>query len=229
MDPKLTEIWDPEVPVVNPGHKYGDAPSDAIVLFDGTNLDEWKSGPGDATWPIANDFMTVVDKNSVAKGQAGISTKRKFGSVQLHLEWRTPPAVGNGQKRGNSGVFFSDGRYEVQILDNYNNRTYKNGQAASIYKQSPPLVNACRKPEEWQSYDIIYMAPSFNKDGSYLVPPTITVLHNGVLVQNAFKLRGPTKFRGIPEYFVKPHGDGSIHLQNHGNPVSYRNIWVREL
>ncbi|MFW5773610.1 MAG: 3-keto-disaccharide hydrolase, partial [Tangfeifania sp.] len=120
-------------------------------------------------------------------------------------------------------------RYEVQVLDNYDNRTYRNGQAASVYKQNAPLVNACKAPGEWQTYDIIYTAPRFKEDGTYFTPPTITVLHNGVLVQNNYKLRGPTEYIGMPEYNVQEHGPGSIMLQDHGNPVSFRNIWIREL
>ena len=136
---------------------------------------------------------------------------------------------GTSQGRGNSGVFFADGRYEVQILDSYNNRTYRNGQAASVYKQYAPQVNASKKPGEWQTYDIIFMQPHFNENGSYLVAPRITVFHNGVLVQHSVELRGPTLYIGMPEYEIEKHGEGSIMLQNHGDKVSYRNIWVREL
>ena len=136
---------------------------------------------------------------------------------------------GASQGRGNSGVFFCDGRYEVQVLDSYNNRTYRNGQAASIYKQYAPLVNASRKPGEWQTYDIVFLQPHFNEDGTYLIPPKITVIHNGVLVQHNVSLRGPTTYIGMPEYQIEKHGRGSILLQNHGDSVSFRNIWVREL
>ena len=225
MKPEMTEIWEPEVKVVHPGEKYGDIPSDAIALFNGTDLAaEWtgKNG-GKPGWKVENGTITVV------KGSGEIRTKRKFTDFQLHIEWRSPAQVsGESQGRGNSGVFLQE-IYEVQVLDNYNNRTYRNGQAGSIYKQYPPLVNACRKPGEWQTYDIIYTAPVFKADGSYLVPPVVTVLQNGVVVQNAVSLRGPTEYIGIPEYQVKPHGPGSIALQDHGNPVSYRNIWIREL
>lgn len=225
MKPEMTEIWEPEVKVVNPGEKYGDVPSDAISLFNGTNLEEeWTSDKGAKPgWKVENGVMTVV------KGTGGIKTKKKFTDFQLHVEWRSPSEVsGQSQGRGNSGIFLQE-KYEVQVLDNFSNRTYRNGQAGSLYKQSAPLVNVCKKPGEWQSYDIIYTAPVFKKDGSYQIPPAVTILHNGVVVQNHFQLRGPTEYIGIPEYTVKPHGPGSISLQDHGNPVSYRNIWIREL
>jgi len=225
MKPEMTEIWFPEVPVVTPGKTPVDPPSDAIILFDGTSLDgEWVNRDGGKPgWKVENGCATVI------KGTGVIKTKRVFEDVQLHIEWRAPSEVsGESQGRGNSGVFLQE-RYEVQVLDSYDNRTYRNGQAASIYKQHAPLVNACKKPGEWQVYDIIYTAPRFNKDGSWFTPPTITVLHNGVLVQNNVKLRGPTEYIGIPEYSIKEHGAGSIVLQDHSNPVSYRNIWIREL
>jgi hypothetical protein len=225
MKPEMTEIWDPEVVVITPGETPTDAPSDAIVLFDGVNLEsEWTNQGGEKPgWLVEDGCVTV------ARGQGIIRTKRVFEDFQLHIEWRTPSeVVGESQGRGNSGVFLQ-GIYEVQVLDNYNNRTYRNGQAGSIYKQYPPLVNACKAPGEWQTYDIIYTAPRFNDDGTYFTPPTVTVLHNGVLVQNNVKLRGPTEYIGIPEYSVKKHGPGPIELQDHGNPVSYRNIWIREL
>ncbi|KAF0236367.1 MAG: hypothetical protein FD181_2804 [Prolixibacteraceae bacterium] len=225
MKPEMTEIWDPEVRVITPGETPSQAPSDAIILFDGTNLEaEWTNGNGEKPeWIVADGCVTVK------KGTGTIKTKRVFGDCQLHIEWRTPAQVdGESQGRGNSGVFMQ-GIYEVQVLDNYNNRTYRNGQAGSIYKQNPPLVNACKAPGVWQTYDIIYTAPRFNEDGTYFTPPTITVLHNGVLVQNNVKMRGPTEYIGIPEYTVKKHGPGSIELQDHGNPVSFRNIWIREL
>jgi hypothetical protein len=172
---------------------------------------------------VENGCVTVV------KGAGTIKTKRVFEDFQLHIEWRTPEeVVGKSQGRGNSGIFLQE-HYEVQVLDSYGNRTYRNGQAGSIYKQHAPLVNACKGPGEWQTYDIIYTAPRFNDDGTYFTSPLITVLHNGVLVQDHSKVRGPTVFIGIPEYAVKPHGPGSIILQDHGNPVSFRNIWLREL
>ncbi len=226
MKPEMTEIWDPEVPVITPGETPRDAPSDAIVLFDGTNLEqEWTNGEGgNPGWTVADGAMTVK------KGTGIIKTKRTFEDYQLHIEWRSPvEVVGTSQGRGNSGVFMQ-GIYEVQILDNYNNRTYRNGQAGSIYKQHPPLVNACKKPGVWQTYDIIYTAPRFNDDGiTYFTPPTVTVIHNGVVVQNNVKMRGPTEYIGIPEYSIKKHGPGSIVLQDHGDLVSFRNIWIREL
>jgi hypothetical protein len=225
MKPEMTEIWDPEVRIVTPGTTPMDAPSDAIVLFNGTDIEsEWTNGAGEKPgWKVENGCVTVV------KGTGTIKSKRQFNDFQLHIEWRTPSeVVGTSQGRGNSGIFMQE-RYELQVLDNYENRTYHNGQAGSIYKQNAPLVNACKKPGEWQTYDIIYTAPRFNEDGSFFTPPTITVLHNGVLIQNHYKLRGPTEYIGIPEYNIKKHGAGSIVLQDHGNPVSYRNIWIREL
>lgn len=225
MKPQMTEIWDPEVEVVDPGETPLDPPSDAIILFDGEDLtSEWTNGQGGKPgWKVEDGSVTVT------RGSGIIKTKRVFGDCQLHIEWRTPSEVkGEGQGRGNSGVFLQE-RYEVQVLDSYDNRTYRQGQAASLYKQHAPLVNACKKPGEWQTYDIIYTAPRFNEDGTYFTPPTVTVIHNGVLVQNNVELRGPTVFVGIPEYRVERHGPGSITLQDHGNPVSYRNIWIRTL
>ncbi|MCF6356242.1 MAG: DUF1080 domain-containing protein [Draconibacterium sp.] len=225
MRPEMTEIWDPEVSVVTPGETPMDAPSDAIVLFDGVDLEnEWTNDKGEKPgWDVANGCVTVK------KGTGVIKTKRVFNDFQLHIEWRSPAEVkGKSQGRGNSGIFLQ-GIYEVQVLDNFDNRTYRNGQAGSLYKQHPPLVNACKAPGVWQTYDIIYTAPRFNDDGTYFTPPTVTVLHNGVLVQNNVKLRGPTEYIGIPEYTVKKHGAAPLVLQDHGNPVSYRNIWIREL
>ena len=225
MKPEMTEIWDPEVRIITPGETPANAPSDAIVLFDGVDLaSEWTNGEGGQPgWMVEDGCVTVK------KGTGTIKTKRVFNDFQLHIEWRSPSeVVGTSQGRGNSGVFLQE-RYEVQVLDNYENRTYRNGQAGSIYKQHPPLVNACKKPGEWQTYDIIYTAPRFNDDGTFFTPPAVTVLHNGVLVQNNSKMRGPTEYIGIPEYTVKKHGPGSIVLQDHGNPVSFRNIWIREL
>lgn len=220
-DPKDTEVWEPEPRVVNAG--IGTAPpSDAIVLFDGSSLEHWTSHDGaPAAWKIEDGAMTVV------KGTGDIFTRRHFGDVQLHIEWRTPAVVeSEGQGRGNSGVFLQS-RYEVQILDNYENKTYSNGQAGSIYKQHMPLVNACRAPGEWQTYDIFFTAPRFNQDGIRIKPAYLTVVHNGVLIQNHSEVKGTTEYIGMPKN--KSHGHAPIQLQDHSNPVSYRNIWVRDL
>ena len=219
--PEMTEVWEPIPRVVTPGEGTA-APSDAIVLFDGTNAGEWTHKDGSPVkWKVENGVMTVVG------GTGDIYTKRTFGDCQLHIEWRTPAEVkGEGQGRGNSGVFLQS-RYEVQVLDNYNNRTYSNGQAGSIYKQYMPLVNACRPPGEWQTYDIIYTAPRFNEDGIRITPAYITVIHNGIVVQNHVPLHGTTEYRGLPQNVA--HGPAPLQLQDHGNPVSYRNIWIREL
>jgi hypothetical protein len=221
-EPEATEVWHPEARVVTPAEDNA-PPSDAIVLFDGKNLEEWSSMKNNAAaeWKVADNCMTVV------KEKGNIKTKRKFGDIQLHIEWRTPAVVkGEGQGRGNSGIFFQE-KYEVQVLDNYENKTYSNGQAASIYKQSMPLVNACKKPGEWQTYDIIFTAPKFNKDGIKVSAAFLTVIHNGVLVQNHVEVKGSTEYIGQPKNLA--HGKASIVLQDHSNPVSYRNIWVREL
>lgn len=226
MTPGMTEKWDPEVKIIQPGKTDSDAPSDAIVLFDGSDINkEWEDNKGNPSkWILSDGALVCV------KGSGVIKTKRKFSNFQLHIEWRTPSdVVGESQGRGNSGVFLQE-LYEVQVLDSYNNRTYRHGQAGSLYKQHAPLVNASRKPGEWQSYDIIYTAPTFNSDTTtYFTPPRVTILHNGVLIQNNVSLRGPTEYIGIPEYFIKPHGPASLVLQDHGNPVAYRNIWIREL
>jgi hypothetical protein len=225
MKPEMTEIWDPEVRIVDPGELYGSIPSDAISLFNGKNLTaEWTDSKGnEPRWKVEDGVVTV------SKGTGSIRTKRVFTDFQLHIEWRTPAEIsGESQGRGNSGIFLQE-IYEVQVLDSYQNRTYRNGQAGSIYKQHAPLVNASRKTGEWQTYDIIYNAPVFRADGTFMVPPRVTVIHNGIVVQNCVSLRGPTVYIGIPEYFSKPHGAGAIMLQDHGNPVSYRNIWIREL
>ena len=207
----------------------GRAPSDAIVLFDGKGLQEWVSvkDGSPARWIEGDGAMTV------RAGTGNIETRRKFTDYQLHLEWRTPAKVtGSGQGRGNSGLFLAstgdgDAGYEVQILDSHNNKTYVNGQAASIYKQYPPLSNASRPPGEWQTYDVIWTAPRFNADGSLASSASATVIHNGILVQNHVILQGETRYIGKPAY--QAHGPSPIKLQDHGNPVSFRNIWVREL
>jgi hypothetical protein len=224
-DPKLTEVWQPEPRVVSPGNPGNNPPSDAIILFDGKNFSNWerKTGGGEVKWNLEENAMTVTG------GAGDIKTKQGFGDCQLHIEWRTPKEVkGSGQGRGNSGIFLM-GRYELQVLDNYNNRTYSNGQAGSIYKQHIPLVNACRPPGEWQTYDIIFIAPRFNeKDSTLKSPAYITVLHNGVLVQNHTAIWGGTEYIGIAGY--KMHGAKEpVILQDHGDAVSYRNIWIREL
>lgn len=226
MKPGMTEIWEPEVKIIQPGTTNSDAPSDAIILFNGTDVSsEWSDMKGNPSKWIVKDGELIS-----VRGAGYIKSKRTFTNFQLHIEWKTPSDVsGESQGRGNSGVFLQE-LYEVQVLDSYNNRTYRNGQAASVYKQYPPLVNACKKPGEWQTYDIIYTAPTFGNDSTvYVTPPRVTVLHNGVLVQNNVVLRGPTEYIGIPEYFIKKHGPGSVALQDHGNPVAYRNIWIREL
>ena len=222
-DPKSTEVWEPIPKMVNPGKQDNQPPSDAIVLFNGKDLNEWSTMKGEAAkWKVSHNSMIVV------KGTGGIRTKKGFGDCQLHVEWKTPSVVeGEGQGRGNSGIFLM-GKYEVQVLDSYNNRTYSNGQAGSIYKQHIPLVNASRPPGQWQSYDIIFKAPRFNSDGTLQSPGYFTVLHNGVLVQNHVELKGTTANTGLQVY--TKHADKEpITLQDHGNPVEYRNIWVREL
>jgi len=232
--PEDTEVWQPEPKIVTPGASDAQAPSDAIVLFDGKNLDEWVSAQdhSPAKWIVANGILTV----NKARGVGNIETKRTFKNYQLHLEWRIPENItGAGQERGNSGVFLAstgpgDAGYELQIVDSYNNKTYVNGQAGSIYKQSPPLVNPSRKPGEWQSYDVVWSAPTFHEDGSLKSPAYATVFFNGVLVQIHFELKGETLNRGQP--FYKKYDSAPIKLQAHGDPsppISFRNIWVREL
>lgn len=232
-DPKATEVWSPEPKVVTPGKTSADAPSDAIILFNGKNLNEWVS-TNDTTkaagWKVADGIITVD------KTKGNIQTKRKFMDYQLHLEYRIPENIaGEGQARGNSGVFLAstgpgDAGYEIQVLDNYNNKTYVNGQAGSIYKQYIPLANACKKPGEWQTYDIIWTVPRFNADGTLKSAARVTAFHNGVLIQNNVELKGPTLYIGTPSY--KPHGACPLKLQAHGDPsepISFKNIWVREL
>jgi hypothetical protein len=222
MRPEETEVWEPEPPVVEPGQ--GNAPpSDAVVLFDGSDLSAWSGEDGaEAGWRVEQGAVTVVP------GTGNIRTRQGFGDVQLHIEWRTPAEVsGEGQGRGNSGVFLME-RYELQVLDSYENRTYSNGQAGAIYKQHIPLVNASRPPGEWQRYDVVFTAPRFAADGALERPAFMTVFHNGVLIQNHVELRGPTLYIGEPSY--EPHAEREpLMLQDHDNPVSYRNIWVREI
>lgn len=227
-------VYEP-VPEKVSAPRSGAAPSDAIVLFDGSSMDEWITAETEepAHWEIANGAMTV------RPGMRTIKTRRAFGDIQLHLEFSPTDVIeGEGQSRGNSGVFLHS-LYEVQILDSWNNPTYVNGQAGAIYLQSPPLVNVAREPGEWQSYDIIFEAPVYDSRGDLIKPAYVTVLHNGVLVQNHVELQGAT-YTPMPEYSVRcvPYaqqreqdcsGRMPITLQDHGQVVSYRNIWVREL
>ncbi|TBW26778.1 DUF1080 domain-containing protein [Gramella sp. KN1008] len=225
MKPEMTEIWEPRVEVIEPGKEAGDAPSDAIILFDGKDLNNWvsqKDTTRPAPWQIKDGYFEVVP------GTGGIQTKMKFGDIQLHLEWSAPDEIQySGQGRGNSGLFFQN-RYELQILDSYNNRTYSNGQAASIYKDHPPLVNAMRSPEEWNSYDVIYTAPRFKENGKLDSPARITVMHNGVVVQNNATINGLTLYIGLHNY-PEAHGEDVISLQDHETKVQFRNIWLRKL
>lgn len=223
-----SEIWEPVPVLVTPGKTSSDAPSDAIVLYNGKDLSQWqKEKGGQPGWKIDKDgALTVV------KGSGNIATRQGFGDCQLHIEWREPTAIaGASQARGNSGIFFME-QYELQVLDSYNNPTYVNGQAGSIYKQHIPLVNASKKPGEWQSYDVIFTAPVFYSDGKLQSPARITVFFNGILVQNNVVIKGHTEWIGEPQY--RSHADKlPIVLQDHGkdggNPMSYRNIWIREL
>jgi hypothetical protein len=223
-EPKLTEVWFPVPAKVTPGAAPGAAPSDAIMLFDGKSLDGWKNANTGAAagWKIENGEMVV------GPGTGDIQTKQSFGDVQLHVEWRDPklPPDKVNQDRGNSGIFLQD-VYEVQVLDNFENPTYVNGMVGSIYKQFPPLVNATLPAETWNTYDIIYTAPRFAADGSLVSPARLTVLLNGVLVQNNAVLKGGTTYIGAPSY--RPHGDMPLRLQDHGHLVRFRNIWVRKL
>ncbi len=243
-----TEYYTPVPPIVTPAANLGDPPSDAIILFDGKNLDEWvdaRDTARPAPWKLADGILTVnkdsivTVKNNVRtvnKVAGDIQTKRRFTDYQLHIEYRIPSYItGSGQARGNSGIFLAalpgdPGGYELQVLDNYNNKTYVNGQVGSFYKQSVPLANACRKPGEWQTYDVIWTAPRFNDHGVLQSLARGTVFHNGVLVQNNTYLLGDTPYVGQPSYHV--HGAAPIRLQMHGDksePISYRNIWVRVL
>ena len=231
--PEDTEVWEPVPKVVAPGEVRIEAPADAIVLFDGKSLDQWvsvedRSKP--AKWTVADGAFTVN------KETGNIETKQSFTDYQLHIEWRIPQNItGEGQARGNSGIFLAstgkgDDGYELQVLDAYNNKTYVNGMAGSIYKQFIPLANPAKKPGEWQTYDIFWKAPTFKADGSVSTPARVTVLFNGVLVQNNTELLGPTQYIGKASY--KKHGAAPIKLQAHGDksePISFRNIWIREL
>ena len=232
--PEDTEYYTPVPPVVTPGKvSFENPPSDAVVLFDGKDLSRWVSNKDTAKpagWKVSDGVITVE------KSAGDIQTRQRFTDYQLHIEYRIPANItGKGQARGNSGIFLAAfpwgaGGYEIQVLDNYNNSTYVNGQAGSIYKQNPPLVNPCRPPGEWQTYDIVWTAPRFNADGSVKTPARVTAFLNGVLVQNNFELKGDTPYIGQPSY--KAHGPAPIKLQAHGDPsepISYRNIWLREL
>ncbi len=207
--------WE-QPPILTPGETDDQPPSDAVVLFDGTDLSKWKNGEN---WDV---------RDGVAySGKGQIVSKEEFGDCQVHVEWSAPvPAKGSGQGRGNSGIFLM-GRYELQVLDSYENETYFDGQAGAIYKQSPPAVNVTRKPGEWNTYDIIWTAPRFGEDGSLKSPAYITVLHNGVLIHNHFELKGNTPYNRPPQY--QDHGPkGPIAIQDHGNPVKFRNIWIKK-
>ena len=225
---KIHDLDRPQPSTVDPGtsnneHQPARPPSDAVVLFDGKDLSKWRGGDGGpAKWKVANGYMEVV------KGAGNISTRQGFGDCQLHVEWRAPvPAKGESQERGNSGVFLME-LYELQVLDSYKNKTYPDGQAAALYGQYPPLVNASRPPGQWQTYDIIFHRPRFDASGKLVQPARMTALHNGVLVQDNAELTGPTAHHERPPY--KSHADKlPLSLQDHGDPVRYRNIWVREL
>jgi hypothetical protein len=232
--PEETEVWQPVPPVVTPAATPGAPPSDAIILFDGTDLHEWVTAKDHSApkWTVADGVLTV----NKAKDSGNIETARKFTNYQLHLEWKVPADItGTGQARGNSGLFLAstgpgDAGYELQILDNYNNPTYVNGMVGSLYKQAIPLANAARKPGEWQTYDVVWTAPTFNPDGSVHTPAYATVFFNGVLVENHFELKGETLYIGKP--FYKAYQSAPIKLQAHGDasaPISFRNIWIREL
>ncbi|HEX4773599.1 MAG TPA: DUF1080 domain-containing protein [Bryobacteraceae bacterium] len=234
MKPEETEVWEPVPKVVTPGANNTAPPSDAIVLFDGKNLDEWVQNrdKSPAKWIVGDGVLTV----NKAKDSGNIETKRRFKNYQLHVEWKVPENItGSGQARGNSGIFLAstgpgDDGYELQVLDAYNNKTYVNGMAGSIYKQAIPLANPARKPGEWQTYDVVWTAPEFNADGSLKSPAYVTLFFNGVLVQNHFELKGETRYIGKP--FYKPYDTAPIKLQAHGDksePISFRNIWIREL
>lgn len=232
VDAQSLEIWNPVPKVVTPGKTPANAPSDALILFDGKNLNEWCSfedSTKNAGWTVKNGTFIVK------KGTGNIRTKRNFLDYQLHLEWYIPTYItGEGQSRGNSGLFLGVDKggngYEIQILDNYNNKTYVNGQAGSVYKQYIPLVNANKKPGEWQTYDIVWTAPRFNEDGSLKSPARVTVFFNGILVQNNVELKGFALNDALPYY--QAHGATPIMLQDHGDPsepISFRNIWIRPL
>lgn len=227
-DWKIHDLERPKPEVIVPASpstqdNVGRAPSDAVVLFDGTSLDAWQTSKGEpAAWKVENGYFEVVP------GEGGIETRQGFGDVQLHVEWAAPdPPVGEGQDRGNSGVFLM-GQYEVQVLNSYENETYADGQAAAVYGQYPPLVNAMSPPGQWNTYDIVFKRPRFDETGALTQPATVTVFHNGVLVQDHEELTGPSGHYSRPAYTA--HADAlPISLQDHDHPVRFRNIWVREL
>jgi hypothetical protein len=212
-----------EPPIVTAGKNNSDPPSDAIVLFNGQNLSRWQSGDSSAAkWKVIDGYAEV------APGTGDIQTRDKFGDVQLHIEWATPAVPkGEGQERGNSGVFLM-GQYEVQVLDSYENKTYYHGQAGSVYKQYAPLVNASRKPGEWQTYDIVFHAPKFDEQGKVIDRARVTVIHNGVLIQNNVEIYGIT-YNDRPAIYIAHPAQLPLRLQDHGNPIRYRNIWIRRL
>jgi hypothetical protein len=224
--PELTEVWTPIPPVIS--SPPDGVPSDAVVLFDGKNLDEWEAvRAGGNPWKIEDGAMVIVPTKAPAP-TVDQRTKKTFGDIQLHIEFRTPAKVeGESQGRGNSGIFFM-GLYELQILDSYKNPTYSNGQVGSIYKQHIPLANASRPPGEWQTYDVVFIAPRFSPEGRVLSPARLTAFHNGVLAQYHVEIKGPTTYRGTPKY--QPHAAKlPLVLQDHRNPTAFRNIWVREI
>ena len=245
-DPKLTEVWDPKPKVVTPAKLSTEAPSDAIVLFDGKNLAEWQNPQFKGEAGTADDIekmlkqwdpnfkhneagWTVKDNELIVKpGNGAIETKRLFNNFQLHIEWLAPKAEGKqGQGYSNSGIFLMS-LYELQVLNSYENPTYSNGQAGSIYKQLMPLANASRPPGEWQMYDVAFTAPVFDASGGVVSPARVTVFHNGVLIQNNVALKGGTAFIGQPRYMVHPDRM-PLRIQDHGDQIRFRNIWMREL
>jgi 3-keto-disaccharide hydrolase len=245
-NPEATEFYEPVPKKVTPGKSFGDAPSDAIILFDGSGLSEWqnpqfKGEAGDiegiekmlSGWDDSFNYQPAgwVVKGGeliVKSGNGAIETKKRFNNFQLHIEWLAPKAEGKkGQGYSNSGIFLM-GLYEIQVLNSYDNETYVNGQAGSIYKQFVPLVNASRPTDTWQSYDVVFYGPNFDESGKLVSPAHVTVFHNGVLVQSDVELKGPTAYIGQTKYIPQP-SKMPLRLQDHGNPVRYRNIWIREL
>ncbi|MCK9412641.1 MAG: DUF1080 domain-containing protein [Prolixibacteraceae bacterium] len=226
QNPATTETWEPFPEKVFP-EGTGSLPSDAIVLFNGPNLNAWEDAKGGkARWPIIDGIAVV------ASDSGSIVTKRAFGDCQLHVEWRIAPDItGEGQFRGNSGIILQ-GRYEIQVLESFESQTYSNGQAGAIYKQHPPMVNASKKPGEWQTYDINFIAPRFNEKGNVVIPARVTVLYNGVFIHNNAEIWGTEAFVGMPQYGMHNLKEPLFiqnHSNNHKNPVQYKNIWIREL